>query len=79
MSTSSHSHDHHRHHHPPADSDISQANKQHFDKTAHEYDEKPGAIELAHRLAEVMLKAYPFDEDNTTVMDFACGTGTCRI
>ena len=27
------------------------------------------------RSAQVIRKHYPFDEDSTSVMDFACGTG----
>ncbi|KAJ7494432.1 S-adenosyl-L-methionine-dependent methyltransferase [Mycena galericulata] len=33
------------------------------------------AAELGDKVPKAMRNAYPFDEDTTTVMDFACGTG----
>ncbi|GAW08786.1 S-adenosyl-L-methionine-dependent methyltransferase [Lentinula edodes] len=30
---------------------------------------------MAKRIGKALLKAYPFDDENTTVLDFACGTG----
>lgn len=77
-----HHHDHafghshsHFHSHPH---NYSESNKEHFDDAAAErYDKRPGAIELATRLAEAMIEKYPsaFDESKTVVMDYACGTG----
>ena len=62
----SHSHGH----------DYSAANKAHFDDAAAvKYDKRLDAIELTRRQSNAMIKAYPFDESETTVMDFACGTG----
>lgn len=62
----SHSHSH----------DYSEANKAHFDDNAAEkYDKRQDAIELTRRQSKAMIKAYPFDESTTIVMDFACGTG----
>jgi len=62
----SHSHSH----------DYSEANKAHFDEAeAEKYDKRSDAIELTRRQSNAMIKAYPFDEFKTTVMDFACGTG----
>jgi len=55
--------------------DFVATNKAFFDENAHQYDERPGALERARRVAAAMLKAYPFDEDTTSVMEFACGTG----
>ncbi|KAI6151228.1 S-adenosyl-L-methionine-dependent methyltransferase [Pisolithus tinctorius] len=56
---------------------IEEANKQFFNSAgiAEHYSERPGAVECARRLAAAMLKLYPFAEEETTVMDFACGTG----
>ncbi|KAG5641802.1 hypothetical protein DXG03_004168 [Asterophora parasitica] len=58
----------------PASKIFSEANQSHFDGIAHEYD-KPQAIERARRTAVKMRKAYDFDEDGTTVLEYACGTG----
>ncbi|KAG5727411.1 hypothetical protein E4T56_gene11935 [Termitomyces sp. T112] len=52
-----------------------EANKDHFDKNAHEYDEQPYALERARRTAIKMREAYDFKEDITTVLEYACGTG----
>jgi ubiquinone/menaquinone biosynthesis C-methylase UbiE len=53
-----------------------EANKAHFDDAeAEKYDKRPDAIELTRRQCNAMLKVYPFNESETTVMDFACGTG----
>lgn len=65
---------HHHHHH-----DYAQANKEYFDKKAEVYDEQPQVEEMARRLSRAMLDVYPFDEASTTVMDFACGTGTFQL
>lgn len=54
---------------------ILETNKAYFDSVAEVYGTKPHAIELARRLASLFLKAYPFDEDSTAILDFACGTG----
>jgi hypothetical protein len=56
----------------------SEANKAHFNHNkAETYDKRPDTIELSRRQSNAMIKAYPFDESKTTVMDFACGTGEC--
>ncbi|KAF9464582.1 S-adenosyl-L-methionine-dependent methyltransferase [Collybia nuda] len=54
---------------------FAEANKTHFDKVAHEYDEMPHATERGRRSAEALRNAYPFDEQTTSVMEYACGTG----
>jgi len=57
--------------------DFEGANKAFYDKQAQEYDERPDAQILARRLASAMRQRYPdlFDEDTTTLMDYACGPG----
>lgn len=72
-----HTHADHHHPHPHAHGDVAAANRDHFDKTAHTYDDQPGALEAARRVSAAMLKLYPFNEDTTTVLDYACGTGAC--
>ncbi|CCM04533.1 uncharacterized protein FIBRA_06714 [Fibroporia radiculosa] len=69
----SHFHEH-EHEHAHA---FSAANKEHFDKTAHEFDERPHAQALARSLAAAMRTRYPdlFIEDTTAMMEYACGTG----
>ncbi|RDB19283.1 hypothetical protein Hypma_013693 [Hypsizygus marmoreus] len=54
---------------------FAEANKAHFNNIANEYDELPHARERARRTANAVRKAYSFDENETTVMEFACGTG----
>ncbi|KAJ4471815.1 S-adenosyl-L-methionine-dependent methyltransferase [Lentinula edodes] len=53
------------------------ANKHHFDSehVSQKHDEQPLHAEMARRIGKALLKAYPFDDENTTVLDFACGTG----
>jgi ubiquinone/menaquinone biosynthesis C-methylase UbiE len=60
-------------HHPHS---YQAANKHHFDGAAHNYDSRQDTQELARRLGQAMLECCPFDEETTTVMDYACGTGT---
>ena len=72
--TGSHSHTHNE---TPHSHDFAAANQKHFDAEAKAFDVKPSAIEMAKRISKAMLDTYPtlFNEDKTTVMDFACGTG----
>ena len=68
-----HSHEHgHGHGH-----DYAKENQKHFDANAVQYDARPDVQELARRVRAALLKTYPslFDEDKTTVLDYACGTG----
>jgi len=69
-----HSHHHRRRRHDHVNTDTD-ANKEHFDASAYKYERHPGVQELARRLACAMRDAYNFVEDETTVLDFACGTG----
>ncbi|TFK31989.1 S-adenosyl-L-methionine-dependent methyltransferase [Crucibulum laeve] len=73
----SHSHTHGpgEHHHGHSHHDYTNANQEHYDKTATEYDAIPGAVERSQRSVEALRDAYPFDKSSTTVMEFACGTG----
>ncbi|KAJ7169437.1 hypothetical protein C8R46DRAFT_1088747 [Mycena filopes] len=43
--------------------------------TVHLYEQQPLAAEIKDKVPQAMRRAYAFDEDTTTVMDFACGTG----
>ncbi|KAF9009517.1 S-adenosyl-L-methionine-dependent methyltransferase [Cyathus striatus] len=63
---------HHHHHH---DHDVVAANKDHYDQHAHSYDSIPYTGERAERAALAMREIYSFNKEETTVMDFACGTG----
>ncbi|KAG8746138.1 hypothetical protein FRC10_006004 [Ceratobasidium sp. 414] len=69
----------HAHNHQPAG--LLEANRQHFDSQAHVhgYDANPTVQKLAKECSSAILKAVPFDEDKTVVMDYACGTGEPRI
>lgn len=57
--------------------DYEHSNKTYYDQHAQEYDERPDVQILARRLASAMRRKHGglFDEDTTTVMDYACGTG----
>ncbi|KAG6831248.1 hypothetical protein H0H87_005814, partial [Tephrocybe sp. NHM501043] len=70
---------------------FAEANKTHFDTIAHEYDDQPHALERARRYVQSfkkfmkismhkrtaarMREFYDFNEDITTVLEYACGTG----
>jgi hypothetical protein len=56
--------------------DFAEANRTHFDKLATVYDDLPHVTEFAHKIAQAMRSVYQFIDDQTVVMDFACGTGT---
>ncbi|KII89389.1 hypothetical protein PLICRDRAFT_53825 [Plicaturopsis crispa FD-325 SS-3] len=56
--------------------DYSAENARHFDDAARtSAGDRPEAVELARRLCRAFKRAYPFDEESTTVLDYACGTG----
>ncbi|KAJ3772460.1 S-adenosyl-L-methionine-dependent methyltransferase [Lentinula raphanica] len=40
-----------------------------------QYDDQPLHTEMANRIGKALLKAYTFDDEQTTILDFACGTG----
>lgn len=54
---------------------FAQANARHFDCEAHSYEHHAGTRELIRRIAHAMQREYSFDEESTTVLDYACGTG----
>jgi 2-polyprenyl-3-methyl-5-hydroxy-6-metoxy-1,4-benzoquinol methylase len=64
-----HTHQHHAHHH-----DHAKANAEHFTERAEGYRTEL-SLELAKRCAGVIVKKYPFDSNQTEVLDFACGPG----
>ncbi|KAJ8463983.1 hypothetical protein ONZ45_g17395 [Pleurotus djamor] len=81
-----HNHDHAHHHgqhqhgdnhqHSHGGDDFAVANAQHFNEHgAKGFEEHPFAKELTERQAAAYLAAYPFDEEKTALMDFACGPG----
>jgi hypothetical protein len=55
-----------------------EANKNYFDANA-EYAEarsrSPKYEKMAQEITKAMIEIYKFDEDTTTVMDYACGPG----
>ncbi|KAG7453119.1 hexaprenyldihydroxybenzoate methyltransferase [Guyanagaster necrorhizus] len=55
--------------------DFTSANREYFDKVADKYDDPPQSLKPAQRLAQSIQRAYPFNEESTTLLDFACGTG----
>ena len=73
-----HDHGHHAHAHGPGH-DYAKENEKHFDEKgrAAEYDARADVQEFARRIREAILKTHAslFDEDKTTLLDFACGTG----
>lgn len=68
-----HTHHHHHHHH-----DTTSANADHFSQRATTYRSEL-SLELAKRCAGVILKNYPFDANQTEVLDFACGPGLMAL
>ncbi|EIN07939.1 S-adenosyl-L-methionine-dependent methyltransferase [Punctularia strigosozonata HHB-11173 SS5] len=67
--------DHHQHH--AHSHDFTEANRQHFNtsvEAAHHAD-RPDYLKIAKKVGKLIVDAYPFDEEKTTLMDFACGTG----
>lgn len=50
-------------------------NRAYFDKDSHKYDDRPMALKLARKVGEYVATKYAFDEDATTLLDYACGTG----
>ncbi|KAF7323453.1 Methyltransf-25 domain-containing protein [Mycena chlorophos] len=71
-----HEHDHHSSAHPPGPGhDFASANQAFFDQHAHQADKRHGAEEMAQSIRQAILEAYPFSQEGTTVLDFACGTG----
>ncbi|KAK0455185.1 S-adenosyl-L-methionine-dependent methyltransferase [Desarmillaria tabescens] len=55
--------------------DFTSANRDYFDKVADKHDDRPQSLKLAQRLAQSIQRAYPFNEESTTLLDFACGAG----
>lgn len=56
--------------------DYSRANKNHYDDLeAERMDERLDANVMGRLVGKAMLNAYPFSDEETIVMDFACGTG----
>jgi hypothetical protein len=74
-----HDEDHHDIHSAPptAKQQLEAANIAHFDALSVDYDTRhPDAHQLALRLARALRRALPLDEDTTSVLDYACGSGT---
>jgi len=61
--------------HPESEHGFLQANKQHFDGVACRYDQSKNAETMARKSVHAILNAYPFQEHEAVVMDYACGTG----
>ncbi|KAI0738026.1 S-adenosyl-L-methionine-dependent methyltransferase [Daedaleopsis nitida] len=77
-----HAHEHgHNHHdgHGGHPHDFAAANRAHFDEHAHKHTgvSHAHADQLAIRAIDAFRKAWPdlFDDERTTVLDYACGTG----
>ncbi|KIK81330.1 hypothetical protein PAXRUDRAFT_125397, partial [Paxillus rubicundulus Ve08.2h10] len=71
-------HDHvvaHHHQLPEEHTNYEEANRRHFNETAHHYNDRRDAYRLAQKLGNAMKKTGLFTQGVTTVMDFACGTG----
>ncbi|KAF9080166.1 hypothetical protein BGX23_002551 [Mortierella sp. AD031] len=59
---------------------IQEKNNEHFNTTAHEYDQIPKAKEMTAKASELILQEYAASTSeghvkNSTVLDFGCGTG----
>ena len=77
-----HHSDSHGHGHEHGDNhNFAAANKEYFDKHAHNLEEMhPKWREMARKEVEVMRSQWPalFDKERTEVLDFACGIGASR-
>ncbi|KAG1736891.1 S-adenosyl-L-methionine-dependent methyltransferase [Suillus paluster] len=69
-----HGHPHGPHHVHEDQHNLTESNTKYFDEHAHQYND-PETHELARRFGAAMINAYPFNEDSTLVLDYACGTG----
>lgn len=64
----------HAHFHSHTHSDILNANRTHFDNLAHAGTYANSFVkQVIDDIGAALLEAYPFSEESTTVMDFACG------
>jgi hypothetical protein len=54
---------------------IIESNRSYFDSQAISYKDRPDAVALAQRIVSAVRKYYPLNEDETTVLDYACGPG----
>ncbi|KAM0753975.1 S-adenosyl-L-methionine-dependent methyltransferase [Meredithblackwellia eburnea MCA 4105] len=78
MSPPEHDHDHvHDHSHQEHGHDYVQANKDHHNQHghAHSHSNSPLNNFLAESVADSVLEIADFDENATTLLDFACGSG----
>ncbi|PPR05419.1 hypothetical protein CVT24_008033 [Panaeolus cyanescens] len=66
--------DHHYHGHGP-DVDLAANNREYYDQNVYKYD-NPHWLDAIKGQALAIRTAFNFDKENTTVLDFACGTGT---
>lgn len=73
--SSGHRHQHGHEHAHGHNQSLVEFNQQYFDENAAKYDDFPGAVQLTTKIGDAILKKYQFDENSTTVMDYACGTG----
>lgn len=71
------SHDH-PHGHVQDGHDYKAENEKFFDKNAKEMDAREDVQDVAKRVGVALREAFPslFNKESTTVMDYACGTGT---
>ncbi|KIY68762.1 hexaprenyldihydroxybenzoate methyltransferase [Cylindrobasidium torrendii FP15055 ss-10] len=51
------------------------SNADYFDRHAGLYDDRASAQKLARRIGDEIMDEYHFDDETTTLLDFACGTG----
>ncbi|PBK90791.1 S-adenosyl-L-methionine-dependent methyltransferase [Armillaria gallica] len=64
------------HHHHGHGHDFAEANKEHFNKDSHTYDDIPMVKEVTEKEGKYILShGWSFDPESTTVLNFACGTG----
>jgi hypothetical protein len=62
---------------PARAAEIEQANQEHFNKLAVDggYDNHPFVEQISSQIADKIKQAFPFDEESTILLDYACGTG----
>lgn len=52
-------------------------NREHYNRTAGEFEAVPGALELGASIGQGIRDHYAFNPEKTRVLEFASGTGTC--
>lgn len=59
--------------------DYASVNREHYDRTAGEFEAVPGALELGAKIGQGIRDHFAFDPEKTRVLEFASGSGECFL